>query len=246
MEYYKNLDLADIVYLCEVDQVEKIEQWKDVVDYEGLYKVSDLGRVKSFLRCRGSSLRIIKQTLNKSGYCSFSLMKKGIRKNIKTNIVVGKAFMGYVYDKKLSVLDHINTNEKTNNTISNLNIVTARENTAKDKKSSTGIRGVHKVKNKFVASLSLNGKTVNLGTFDNSIEASDIHTKAVNLINEGKSIDHLVKKRSNKYGYTGVISINGKFNSIYVHNKVRIYLGTFETPEDAYDAYLKCKLKHTS
>ena len=36
-----------------------VEQWKDVVGYEGLYQVSDIGRVKSFLR-KGSHIPVSK------------------------------------------------------------------------------------------------------------------------------------------------------------------------------------------
>ena len=35
------------------------EQWKDVVGYEGLYQVSDVGRVKSYLR-KGSHIPVSK------------------------------------------------------------------------------------------------------------------------------------------------------------------------------------------
>lgn len=85
MEYYKNLDLKDIVYFCEIDNIEKTEQWKDVVGFEELYQVSDLGRVKSYDKRYlgvdkiGRNLdrfypkRIMKQSLEKSGYLRLTL-----------------------------------------------------------------------------------------------------------------------------------------------------------------------------
>lgn len=50
MEYYENLDLADIKYFCEIDLIEKVEQWLPVMGFEGSYEISDLGRVKSLKR----------------------------------------------------------------------------------------------------------------------------------------------------------------------------------------------------
>ena len=47
MDYHKNLGLEPIKYFCKIDNEIKTEQWKDVVGYEGLYQVSDLGRIKS-------------------------------------------------------------------------------------------------------------------------------------------------------------------------------------------------------
>ncbi|QQV90512.1 homing endonuclease-like protein [Polaribacter phage Danklef_1] len=71
MEYYKNKDLRDIKYFCEFDLIEKIEQWKDIKGYKGLYMVSDLGRVKSLERYTphyrgGVSLQ--KEYIKKSSY----------------------------------------------------------------------------------------------------------------------------------------------------------------------------------
>lgn len=68
MEYYKNLDLEDITYFCEIDSKYKLEQWIDVVGFEGDYNVSDLGRVKSKRYHNGTSERIIKQSVTQKEY----------------------------------------------------------------------------------------------------------------------------------------------------------------------------------
>ena len=73
MEYYKNLDLQDIVYFCEVDLIEKTEQWKDIPKYKNHYQVSDLGRVKSLKITRKYSEKIIKPSFQNMGYLSVSL-----------------------------------------------------------------------------------------------------------------------------------------------------------------------------
>ncbi len=62
---------ADIINNCDLKTVKMQEEiWKDVVGYEGLYQVSDLGRVKSLdrrVRCRYGGTKLhkgsIRQTL---------------------------------------------------------------------------------------------------------------------------------------------------------------------------------------
>jgi len=50
MKVSKNLDLQDL----------DGEIWKDILDYEGDYQVSNIGRVKSFKKWRGTSERVLK------------------------------------------------------------------------------------------------------------------------------------------------------------------------------------------
>ena len=100
MEYYKNLDLADIVYFCEIDNIEKTEQWKDIIGYEKLYQVSDLGRVKSSGRmvvAKKNSLsfkkeRIMKQAVDK-GYLKCCLTHESKKFTAKIHRLVAIAFI---------------------------------------------------------------------------------------------------------------------------------------------------------
>ena len=70
MEYYKNKSLENIVDL--IDGVTITEEWKDIEGYEGLYMVSNFGRVKSLERMiyfkdgryRKTKDRIIHQQVN--------------------------------------------------------------------------------------------------------------------------------------------------------------------------------------
>ena len=73
MEIYKNLSLEDL----------ESEVWKDIPNYEGLYQVSSLGRVKSlarvFNRGRGQYLRppiIMTPPINGHGYRQVTLYDK--------------------------------------------------------------------------------------------------------------------------------------------------------------------------
>ena len=93
MEYYKNLDLQDIVYFCEVDLIHKTEQWKDVIGYEGVYMVSDLGRLKSMNFNHTKKEGIMKQSIDKKGYIRPTLKTKCIQKRFKLHRLVAIAFI---------------------------------------------------------------------------------------------------------------------------------------------------------
>ena len=73
------------------------ETWKDVVGYDGLYKVSDKGNVLSVVRrdSRGNRCggRILKPTCHKDGYSRVSLYKNGIVKIKSTHRLVAEAFI---------------------------------------------------------------------------------------------------------------------------------------------------------
>lgn len=102
------------------------EIWKPVVEYEGLYEVSNLGRVKSLPR-NGTTRqeRILKPTLKKSGYVDICLQKKGKRKYTHLHQIVARAFIPNP-DNKPQV-NHIDGN-KQNNAVDNLEWNTASEN----------------------------------------------------------------------------------------------------------------------
>ena len=74
-----------------------MEEWRDIEGYEGLYQVSNLGKVKSLDRvdCRGRKLKgkIIKQKLTKNGYCEVTLYKNGKSKAYLVHRLVGIAFI---------------------------------------------------------------------------------------------------------------------------------------------------------
>lgn len=99
------------------------EIWKDIKGYEGLYQVSDLGRVKSFKR---DSERILKPLTKTTGYKSVTLSNKQVKhQSINVHRLVADAFIPNP-DNKPQV-NHIDE-DKTNNMVSNLEWVTAKEN----------------------------------------------------------------------------------------------------------------------
>ena len=98
-----------------------MEVWKDVRDYEGLYKISDLGNVYSILTNKKLKLR-----LNKNGYSQINLSKNGVNKTHAVHRLVMETFNAIEGMNNLQV-NHINE-IKNDNTLSNLEWCMAKEN----------------------------------------------------------------------------------------------------------------------
>ena len=109
------------------------EVWRDVKGYEGLYQVSDQGRVKSLKRKfidkigreRYVKECILKSVIDRYGYLLVSLYAGGKQKRHTVHRLVCEAFHENL-DNKPQV-NHINE-IKTDNRASNLEWATAREN----------------------------------------------------------------------------------------------------------------------
>lgn len=101
--------------------------WLDIAEYEGLYQVSNCGRVKSLPR-NGTikEERMLKPRVSKNGYLYVHLRNGNISKYVKIHRLVAEAFIPNP-DNKPQV-NHINGN-KLDNTVDNLEWVTASENT---------------------------------------------------------------------------------------------------------------------
>jgi hypothetical protein len=101
------------------------EEWRDVVSYEGLYQVSNLGRVRSFPRM-GSRASILATSLCRFGYPQLHLNSKGKPKMWKVHRLVALAFCkGYKPGLTVNHMDGV----KTNNKATNLEWLTFSQNT---------------------------------------------------------------------------------------------------------------------
>lgn len=98
IEYYKDFSLDPIVYFSKNGKI-FIEKWKPVKDFEGIYEVSNLGRIKSFLRNGnlrdngGYNYIIKKQRITSRGYLSCNFRKKNFNKDFRVHRVVAIAFI---------------------------------------------------------------------------------------------------------------------------------------------------------
>ncbi|WP_304610373.1 NUMOD4 domain-containing protein [Muribaculum intestinale] len=105
---------------------EQQEIWKDVVGYEGLYKVSNHGRVMSF--CNRKTPLVLKQRNSVWGYPTVCLCKgKKHHKTIVVHRLVAKAFIPN--PNNFRVVNH-KDEDKTNNNVNNLEWCTHEYNCA--------------------------------------------------------------------------------------------------------------------
>ena len=108
------------------------EIWKDVKDYEGLYQVSNLGRVKrlewkrfSLGKWQTMKEKILKQTISTTGYWHISLNKNGSHNTYKVHRLVARAFIPNPDD--LPCINH-KDNNPLNNKVENLEWCTYKYN----------------------------------------------------------------------------------------------------------------------
>ena len=166
------------------------EVWKDIFGYEGLYKISSYGNVKSLSRTitKGNITyvtkdRLLKQSVDTVGYPYVNLSDYKKQKTFRVHQLVAVTFLNHIPNKhKGLVIDHIDGN-KLNNMTTNLQLITNKENTSKDRKNkSSKYTGVswHKQSNKWLAQFKENGTTKYLGTFKTEEQARDAYNNSQN------------------------------------------------------------------
>ena len=109
------------------------EMWKDIKDYEGLYQVSNLGRVKSLERLAKSNNnnyrivkeKLLKQSEDKDGYKRVSLNKNNKSKLCTIHRLVAEAFIPN--PNNYPCINHKDEN-KQNNNLENLEWCTVKYN----------------------------------------------------------------------------------------------------------------------
>lgn len=104
------------------------EIWKDIVGYDGFYKVSSKGNVMNtgnYRDGRKYKPKVLTPNTDIHGYKYVNLYKNGKSKSIKIHRLVAEAFIRNPENKPC--IDHINT-DRSDNSVSNLRWVTYYEN----------------------------------------------------------------------------------------------------------------------
>lgn len=142
------------------------EIWKDVVGFEGLYKVSDKGNVYSVERKDTLGRKwgglTLKPAYDKDGYITVSLCKNGIRKSKTIHRLVAQTFIPN--PNNYLEINHKDEN-KTNNHVENLEWCTRKYNNNHGKRTE---KAIQKISKKVKA---VNVKTGEVLTFNSVREA---------------------------------------------------------------------------
>ena len=155
-DYYLSFEASDKLFenaISEVkdsllNQYSNSEVWKDIKGYEGIYQVSNLGRVRSLDReitypngkiglYKG---KIIKLKMSKYGYIVFHFSVGNKKKALSVHRLVAEAFIPNPENKKC--VNHLDCN-RANNKVSNLEWCTHQENVQYSIKCGT-FKGFHK------------------------------------------------------------------------------------------------------
>lgn len=160
------------------------EVWKDIKGYEGLYQVSDLGRVRSL---KFGKERLLVGRKNTYGYLQVKLCKDGKMKSCLVHRLVAQAFI-----PNPNGLQEVNHKDecKTNNVVTNLEWCEHKYNM----NYGTGHERSAKAKSKAVYQYTLNGSLVKLYPSVNEAER-------ITGYNNGNIVNCCNGKYKQAYGY---------------------------------------------
>lgn len=185
------------------------EIWKDIPLFKGFYQASNTGRIRSLKRevttKAGHKMvfsgRIMKTYFDKLGYERVCLTKDCKKHTRLVHQLVAAAFLNHKRDGHNLVVDHID-NVKTNNNVSNLQIITQRANASKNQHGSTSkYVGVcwDKRRKRWEASIKIKDKKRHLGYFDDEIAASNAYQDALKKWLDRQT--RKVKEKQQELGY---------------------------------------------
>lgn len=146
-------------------------EWRPVKGYESLYEVSNTGLVKSLSRIsvgkKGNRFQVKEKLLKlnpTNGYLRAALTKDGTFKYHSVHRLVAEAFIKN--HKKKPQINHLDR-DRANNHVSNLEWVTAHENSYHRQQSQFLYPTItlNKLKDGFVCQFTHEGKNIRVGTF---------------------------------------------------------------------------------
>jgi hypothetical protein len=171
------------------------ELWKDIVGFEGLYKISNLGRVMS---CRSANHKdkkpiIMKPSVSNTGYHHVQLYKNKKAYTMTIHRMVATAFIDNPSNKpEVNHIDGI----KSHNAVDNLEWVTIGENQRhaiklglRSPSPMTGRKGKESPTSKSVIQYTLDGEFVRVWyCISDAARALNCHTSAIGLCLSGRNI----------------------------------------------------------
>ena len=151
------------------------EVWKDIRGYEGLYQVSNKGRVKSLMRLvkYGGKQHTVPDkmkalSVKDNEYLFVNLWKGNKAKNKYVHRLVAQAFLSD-YTESLMV-NHKDMNRKDNK-LTNLEMVTNKYNQNHAQRFKGKKRGAYKGHKGYRAVITINGKVHHIGSYETKEEA---------------------------------------------------------------------------
>lgn len=204
-----------------------IEEWRDVVGYEGLYLVSNMGQIKNVDNTSKWYGKILKQHLQSSGfYMQAYLIKDGNRRQLLVHKIVAQAFIPNSYN--LPQVNH-KDEDKTNNRATNLEWCTAQHN------ANHGTRN-NKIRNGGfpVCEYGLDGNLIR--TWKNSVYIEEIYGCAARTIHDSLSgvskhfRGHMFRKYSETYGSKIKAFDYNSMSQYYIDKMSEYNLDSIEVP----------------
>jgi hypothetical protein len=148
--------------------------YRDIPNLGGKYRVSNTGVVVSLSR---GTEKVLRQRTDRQGYKRLELyVTTNKRRTYRVHQLVAAAFLGHVIGGHEVVVDHID-NDPSNNHISNLQLMSNRQNSTRRKRvgKTSEYIGVYWKSNRWVASIQIDGSVVHLGRFRSEEAARDAY-----------------------------------------------------------------------
>lgn len=198
--------------------------WKEIPGYGGRYKVSSEGDV---INRYG---RLLKGGTRDTGYRSVYLMINGSKGSWHSvHRLVLTTFQG----PSSLTIDHLN-GIKDDNRLENLEYVTYRENASRYHQTYRDLpTGVHKHYRRYQAQIYVKGGLYRLGVYNTPELASQAYKRALSDLDNIEK--YAVRKKPARLGY-GIEMSGKKFVARTWHNGKGLYLGSFNTIEQAKEA----------
>lgn len=225
------------------------EEWKDIPGYEGYYKVSNMGNIKSFKRNieKGTVLKTI---MGKRGYPLINLTIDGKSSQFLIHRLVATCFLDN--PDNLPIINHKDLN-KTNNYVNNLEWCTYRDNVShyyENTENISNFRGVYKQGNSYVTQIHIEGARYHIGSYKKEEVAQCVYKKAIDIYEKGGKNAFIMfkntldSKSSSKYKNVYFDKSRGKWLGSVVYRGKNILKKRFNTEEDAISRVINVYLEY--